>query len=225
MTSAARSGSTIGSGLTTAGAMVATVGGLEATMQIGWPAPLPSASSLFAIVLVAQARGIPAGFWAAVIGLGYAAYSAGFTSGQLSGLEVWGRAGARVLSFGLVAIALVVLVGRARPLDGGTSETGDLGPVGRSAAPRAHDGGADERAAAPVAGAIELEALRRVASRSAHDLNNMLAVILASCELAEAVKDATGAKLQVPAIVSAVEECALITDRLLAACQKSSSNV
>ena len=218
MTRAAHDGSTIRSGFTAVTAMLATVGAIEATMRIGWPAPLPSAWSLLAIALVAQVRGIPAGFWAAAIGLGYAAYSAGFTSGQLSGLEVWGRAGARVVSFGLVAISLVVLAGRTGPFARGAS-TADVAASGRPASSHGEDG----RPAVFAGEAIELEALRRVASRSAHDLNNMLTVILASCELAEAAPDGTAGEAPLPAIADAAAACALITDRLLAACRPASA--
>jgi hypothetical protein len=202
MTRATGNGSEIGAGLLAAGAMTATVGGLEVSVHLGWPAPLPSAWSLLAITVVACTRGIPAGFWAAGIGLGYAAYTVGFTLGPLPELEVWGQAGARVVSFGLVALALVVLVGSERP---------------RAVA-------CQERAPAPTK-AGDLEALQRLVGRSANDLNNMLAVILASCELADRTRDPGRDESPLTAIVSAVDDCARVTDRLLAAARLTPTNL
>jgi hypothetical protein len=192
-------GNEIGSGLLAAGAMTATVGGLEASVHLGWPAPLPSAWSLLAITAVAYTRGLPAGVWAAVIGLGYAAYTVGFTLGPLPELSVWGQAGARVVSFGLVALTLVVLVGGA-PLR--------AAPAARPDRP--------ERTPAPAT-AGDLEALQQLVGRSANDLNNMLAVILASCELADRARAVGRDESPLTAIVSAVDDCARVTERLLAA--------
>jgi hypothetical protein len=58
---------------------------------------------------------MPGGLGGGALARGYAAHTAGFTIGHVSGLEVCGKTSASVCVFGLAAVSIVVLVRNHRP--------------------------------------------------------------------------------------------------------------
>lgn len=201
---------------------------LESTTQAGWSFPLPSAWSLVVIVIASRVGGLAGGMWAAMMTLGYAAYTDGFTTGHASGLAVWGRASDRVLAFGLAALILVMLVHRWRPsgshaagltLEAHSVSHHDAEWSSVPAWELAEDDG--HRLLENIGGSERALASLCVVTRgSAHDLNNLLMAILGQCELHAAKASGTDSRdAALSAIAQAAERGSELTRALIYQCR------
>lgn len=203
---------------------LSTVFVLESTARLGWPAPLPSAWWMVAIVTSTRIGGVAGGMWAASLALGHATYTDGFTVGHASGLAVFGQMAARVFAFGFAALAVVWLAHDARCPAGMRQSSAIRGSV----APRAPWLLQPEQRSAPQPGseclsgesadesARALALLRGVAGRSAHDLNNQLMVLLGYFELRRLAHHQDNLAAEgFSEVTTAVHRCAELTERLL----------